>query len=244
MAEISTKSKQITLRKLGSNPSRDYQVWAFSARLAFEAEGLDGIIDGKSTKPAEAPANASADAKKAADKANSKWKREHGRVMDALIQSLEQDEIVKLWSVRTSAREIWLRLEQEYGVPLDIEYIRASRTLAMLQRDPKDTIDQHINKFERQLREVNFNRPPSLVEVETDSDKERQKSLNNLAFVGTLVGGKDAVRWKTFILAMGPRLQQISTQQLYAEVRAQELNNPLQESSNATSTATIGNESS
>lgn len=130
MAEISTKSKQITLRKLGSNPSRDYQVWAFSARLAFEGEGLDGIIDGKSTRPAEAPANASAEAKKAAEKAHSKWKREHGRVMDAIIQSLEQDEIVKLWSVRTNAHEIWLRLEQEYGVPLDIEYIRASRTLA------------------------------------------------------------------------------------------------------------------
>ena len=31
--------------------------------------------------------------------------------MDAIIQSLEQDEIVKLWSVRTNAHEIWLRLE-------------------------------------------------------------------------------------------------------------------------------------
>jgi len=103
--------------------------------------------------------------------------------MDAIIQSLEQDEIIKLWSVRTNAHEIWLRLEQEYGVPLDIEYIRASRTLATLQHDPKDTIDQHINKFERQLREVNFNRPPSLMEVESDADKEHQQSLNNLAFI-------------------------------------------------------------
>jgi hypothetical protein len=50
MAE-NKKSKQITLRKLGINPSKDYQVWAFAARLAFEAEGLDGIIDGRDTDP-------------------------------------------------------------------------------------------------------------------------------------------------------------------------------------------------
>jgi len=56
--------------------------------------------------------------------------------------------------------------------------------------------------------------------------------------IGTLVGGKDAVYWNTFILAKGPGLQQISTQQLYAEVCAQELNNPFPESLNPISTMT------
>jgi len=70
-----------------------------------------------------------------------------------------------------------------WNSPPYIEYIRASRTLAMLQCDRKDTIDIHINKFKRQLQEVNFNRPPSLMEVESDADKEHQQSLNNLAFI-------------------------------------------------------------
>jgi gag-polypeptide of LTR copia-type len=206
MAE-NKKSKQITLRKLGTNPSKDYQVWAFAARLAFEAEGLDGIIDGRDTDPTPPAEGIIVDAALLARV--DKWKRDHGRVKDAIIQALENEHIYKIWSVKESARGIWLRLESEFGVPLDIEYIRATKNLACLQRNSKDTIDQHINKFERYLREANFNRPPGSV---VDPDDPSIKAVTNLTFLGSLMGGDDpeSKRWETFVQATGPRIRQMT----------------------------------
>ena len=215
------KSKQITLRKLGTNPSKDYQVWAFAARLAFEAEGLDGIIDGRDTDPTPPEGVIDADLQARIDK----WKRDHGRVKDAIIQALETEHVYKIWSVKDSARGIWLRLESEFGVPLDIEFIRASKNLATLQRDSKDTIDQHINKFERYLREANFNRPPGST---VDPSDLSIKAVTNLTFLGSLIGGDDpeSKKWETFVQATGPRIRQMTIQQLYAEVHANEFQKP------------------
>ena len=96
--DTNAKSKQITLRKLGTDPSRDYQVWAFAARLAFEAEGLDGIIDGKDTDPTPLTGDGEQLVINAALQARiNKWKRDHGRVKDAIIQALETEQIYKIW---------------------------------------------------------------------------------------------------------------------------------------------------
>jgi hypothetical protein len=47
-----------------------------------------------------------------------------------------------------------------------------------------------------------------------------EQSVVNLKFLNTLMTDKSTIdKWKTFINAKGPQLEQMSTQQLYAEVR-------------------------
>ena len=96
------KGKKITLRNLGTNPSRDYQVWAYAAQLAFETEGLDGIIDGRDTDPTPEGIGQDADQEIILDAALQaridiiNGKRDHGQVKDAIIQALESEHIYKI----------------------------------------------------------------------------------------------------------------------------------------------------
>jgi len=113
--DTNAKSKQITLRKLGTNPSKDYQVWAFAARLAFEAEGLDGIIDGRDIDPTPAGNGEEVVIDAALQARIDKWKRNHGRVKDAIIQALETEHVYKIWSVRTAP--------EEYGYVLNLNSV-------------------------------------------------------------------------------------------------------------------------
>jgi hypothetical protein len=73
-------------------------------------------------------------------------------------------------------------------------------------------MNNHINRFEQLVYEVKYNKP---------SDTQNMKeSVVNLKFLNTLMTNKSSSEiWKTFINMKGSQLEQMSTQQLYAEVR-------------------------
>jgi hypothetical protein len=78
--------------------------------------------------------------------------------------------------------------------------------------DEKTTINDHINKFEQLVHDVNYNKPSNTGNME--------ESVVNLKFLNTLmVDQASSDKWETFINAKGPQLETMSTQQLYAEVR-------------------------
>jgi hypothetical protein len=60
--------------------------------------------------------------------------------------------------------------------------------------------------------EINYNKPANTLNM--------VDSVVNLKFLNTLMTDKSfSKKWETFIDAKGPQLEQMSTQQLYAEVR-------------------------
>jgi hypothetical protein len=93
--------------------------------------------------------------------------------------------------------------------------------LALLKKDDKTSINDHINRFEQLVYEVNYNKPantPNMVD-----------SVVNLKFLNTLMTDKSfSEKWETFINAKGPQLEQMSTKQLYAEVRVDAARNKQQ----------------
>ena len=131
---------------------------------------------------------------------------------EAIIRCLPNAELLKLVDVQDSALAIWRRLHDEYGRSSNLEYVRASNELALLKKDDKMPINDHINRFEQLVYDVNYNKPsdtPNMTE-----------SVVNLKFLNTLMTDKtSSEKWETFINAKGPQLEQMTTQQLYAEVR-------------------------
>ena len=94
----------------------------------------------------------------------------------------------------------------------NLEYVRASNDITNLKKDEKTTINDHINKFEQLVYEVNYNK--------LSDTKNMEESVVNLKFLNTLMVDKaSSDKWETFINAKGPQLETMSTQQLYAEVR-------------------------
>ena len=121
-------------------------------------------------------------------------------------------ELLKLDDVQDDVTAIWKRLHDKYGRSSNLEYVRASNDLTNLKKDEKTTINDHINKFEQLVYEVNYNKPSDTKNIE--------ESVVNLKFLNTLMIDKTSSdKWETFINTKGPQLETMSTQQLYAEVR-------------------------
>jgi hypothetical protein len=141
-----------------------------------------------------------------------KWQHDHERARDAINRCLPDAELLKLDDVQDDVTAIWKRLSNEYGRPSNLEYVRASNNLTNLKKDEKTTINDHINKFEQLVYDVNYNKP--------SDTKNREESAVNLKILNTLmVDQASSDKWETFINAKGPQLETMSTQQLYAEVR-------------------------
>jgi hypothetical protein len=142
-----------------------------------------------------------------------KWQHDHERARDAIIRCLPDAELLKLDDVQDSVTAIWKRLSNEYGRASNLEYVRASNDLTNLKMsDEKTTINDHINKFEQLVHDVNYNKP--------SDTKNMEESVVNLMFLNTFMVDKiSSDKWETFINAKGPQLETMSTQQLYAEVR-------------------------
>ena len=141
-----------------------------------------------------------------------KWKHDHERAREAIIRCLPDSELLKLDDVQDDVTAISKRLCDEYGRSSNLEYVRASNDLTNLKKDEKTAINDHINKFEQLIYEVNYNKPSDTKNIE--------KSVVNLKFLNTLMADKaSSNKWETFINAKGPQLETMSTQQLYAEVR-------------------------
>ena len=114
--------------------------------------------------------------------------------------------------IQDDAPAIWRRLNDEYSRSSNLEYVRASNDLALLKKDDKTSINDHINRFEQLIYEVNYNKPANTSNL--------AESVVILKFLNTLMTDKaSSDKWETFINTKGPQLERITTQQLYAEVR-------------------------
>src|SRR5579859_6095309 len=185
-----------------------------STKATLKFHKLFDIVDGTETDPTPLDDNGTpfhpipAAAKLQVDK----WKHDHERAREAIIRCLPDSELLKLDDVQNDVAAIWKRLRDEYGHPFNLEYIRATNDLATLKRDEKTTINDHINKFEQLVYDVNYNKP--------SDTRNMEESVVNLKFLNTLMIDKaSSDKWETFINAKGPQLETMSTQQLYAEVR-------------------------
>jgi gag-polypeptide of LTR copia-type len=138
-----------------------------------------------------------------------KWHHDHDRAREAIIRCLPDAELLKLEDIQEDIAAIWKRLRDQYGRPSNLEYIRASNELILLKKDEKTSINDHINKFEQLVYEVNYNKPSNTRNMEELEVK--LKFLNTL-----IVDEASAEKWEN---AMGPQLETMSKQQLYAEVR-------------------------
>jgi len=205
MAEECT-TRKITLREF---KPESYKVWAMSTKATLSYNKLFDIVDGTLTdngaiiRPIPAELNDQVE----------KWQHDHERARDAIIRCLPDAELLKLDDVQDSVTAIWKRLSNEYGRASNLEYVRASNDLTNLKIDEKTTINDHINKFEQLVHDVNYNKP--------SDTKNMEESVVNLMFLNTsvMVDKISSDKWETFINAKGPQLETMSTQQLYAEVR-------------------------
>ena len=67
------------------------------------------------------------------------------------------------------------------------------------------------------IYDINYNKPANTTNMD--------QSVVNLKFLNTLMTDKSTIdKWEAFINAKGPQLEQMSTQQLYAEVRVNAAN--------------------
>ena len=210
MAEEST-TRKITLREF---KPESYKVWEMSTKATLKYNKLFNIVDGSETDPTPRDDDGAVLLPIPAATRNQikKWKHDHERAREAIIRCLPDSELLKLDDVQDDVTAIWKRLHDEYGRASHLEYVRASNDLTNLRKDEKATINDHINKFEQLVYEVNYNKP--------SDTKNMEESVVNLKFLNTLMVDKSSSdKWETFINAKGPQLETMSTQQLYAEVR-------------------------
>jgi len=210
MAEEST-TRKITLHEF---KPESYKVWEMSTKATLKYNKLFDIVDGTETDPTPRGDDGRILCPIPATTRDQieKWKHDHECVREAIIRCLPDSELLKLDDVQDDVTVIWKRLRDEYRRPSNLEYVRASNYLTNLKKDEKTTINDHINKFEQLIYEVNYNKP--------SDTKNMEESVVNLKFLNTLMVDKaSSDKWETFINAKGPQLETMSTQQLYAEVK-------------------------
>ena len=200
------KEKTITLNKLIPN---EYRIWVVQAEATLEIYNCLDLVHGIEQDPTPAMnANRALPAINAALRIRiNDWNHRHALAREALLKSLESAEMMKVYSVKESAAAIWTRLHEEYGQVLDIEYIRADTQFHVLRKAPETSMNDHINQFAKHLQDVEYHKPANAT--------PKDKGTINLAFIASL--GED---WSLFQQARGNTLKDMSTAELFAEVRA------------------------
>src|SRR5436305_5826212 len=203
-----TQFKKLTLREFKPD---EFKVWEVAVKSTLRLNKLLGIVDGTDLDPTPRNPDGTPRAIPPQLRARvSKWEIDHERARDALISCLPATEILKLGDINASA--IWQRLHDEYGRSSNLEYVRSSNALALLKKDDNTSMNDHINRFEQLVYDVNYNKPVNTPNL--------QDSVVNLKFLNTLMTDKASTdKWEMFINAKGAQLEQIPTRQLYAEVR-------------------------
>ena len=210
MTEESTIRK-ITLREF---KPESYKVWEMSTKATLKYNKLFNIVDGSEIDltPHDDDGTILHSISAALRDQVEKWKHDHERIREIIIHCLPDSELFKLDDVQDDVIIIWKWLRDEYDHPSNLEYIRASNDLTNLKKDEKIIINDHINKFEQLIYEVNYNKP--------SDTKNMKESVMNLKFLNILMIDKiSSEKWEMFINIKDPQLETMSMQQFYAEVR-------------------------
>ena len=143
MAEDAAHIKKITLRDFKPD---EFKVWEVTTKATLKLHKILGIVDG--TDPDPMPRNPDGTPRPippALRARVSKWQNDHERAREAIIRCLPNAELLKLVDIQDDAPAIWKRLRDEYGRSSNLEYVRASSDLALLKKDDKTSINDHIN---------------------------------------------------------------------------------------------------
>ena len=191
--------KTINLAKL--KPS-DYRMWVSQVEATLAVYNCYNIVTGAEIDPTPADGNVTPTLRKQM----TSWKIRHDLAREALLRSLERSELLKVHNLR-NASEIWNRLRVEYGGVSDVLRAKAELHFHSLRKDPKTTLQNHIDEFTKLQEAVDYHAPPGTPQM--------SKSQINLAFLRSL--GKP---WETFQQAMGDKAHDITTGELFARVKA------------------------
>jgi hypothetical protein len=205
------KIRPINLPKF--NPSA-YRFWKRQAETTFNMYGCLGIITGMELRPVPSQNRPTTPAIR---KAQHDWDIKHTLAIQALFNCLDMEYITSIYTLE-SAAEIWTKLEQEYGTKSIEEHTRAKMNWLNFYRSPRSTIDQHIVEFKKRLEEhMHF--------LPLDTPIPQRPEVN-MQFMQSLRTSRDEglpEKWSIMLTAMGANIFQMATEQLYATVRAKEL---------------------
>ena len=179
--------KTITLNKLKPN---EYRLWVIQTEATFEVHKCLDLVLGNEPNPTPVdddgtPIGPIGERLRA--KINS-WKTRHALAREALLRSLEPADIFKVIPHRDSVPAIWNRLKNEYGRPLDFEYIRVNNEYMNLRKDDNTTMDAHITRFNQLLQDVEYNKPVTIARSKTRSHQSSIYAFSRQSLGDLLLG--------------------------------------------------------
>ena len=198
--------RSISLNKLKPN---EYRLWVIQTEATFEVHKCLDIVLGVETNPTPVDDDGRpiGPIGKLLQSTIASWQTRHALAREALLKSLEPADMLKVIAYKNSAPAIWNRLKNEYGKPLDFEYIRVNSEYMSLRKEQNTTMDAHITRFNQLLQEVEYNKPSTIPPNEPEAV--------NLQFMLSL-----GESWETFSLAKGEWPHRVSTAELHAVDRA------------------------
>jgi len=198
--------KTISLKKL---KPESYRFWVSASSATLQVHNCWNIVLGQEPKPASSDENAVITP--TLRKSISSWETRHSLAREALLNALEDAELVKVYQLQT-AKEIWDRLAEEYGSVSDLKYARAEATLRSLIKLPTTSMKSHIDHFTRLKEERDISAPENILPLDI--------AQTNLAFLASLGDS-----WKLFHQAIGDSAQTMKTGELFAKVLAMDDSN-------------------
>ncbi|KAF7821968.1 uncharacterized protein G2W53_027423 [Senna tora] len=150
----------VTSPLVGSN----FVSWSLSIKTAIEAKEKLGFIDGTIKEPAD-------------ESEHKKWKPVDSMVKAWVRNSIEQNLAETFMFYRTS-RELWLQIEERYGVRSGPKFYQLQQELASLKQG-SDSVTAYYNKIHRYWDELYRLRPTSRCYC-GKCTCEFNKKLNNL----------------------------------------------------------------
>jgi hypothetical protein len=176
--EEENTTRKITLREF---KPESYKTWEISTKATLKYNKLFNIVDCSDADPTPRDDDGTILRPIPAVTRDqiAKWKHDHERAREAIIRCLPESELLMLYNVQFDVTAMCKRLHDEYSCPSNLEYVRASNDLANLKKDEKTTINDHINKFEQLVHDVNYNKPSNTGNME--------ESVVNLKFLNTLM---------------------------------------------------------
>ena len=193
--------KTITLKKL---KPESYRFWVSAASTTLQVHNCLDIVLGRKPKPAPADENASLTPTLRTSISGREIR--HSLAREALLNALEDPELVKVYQSPT-AQDIWKRLSEEYGTVSDLMYARAEAALRSLVKLLTTAVKNHIEVFTRLKEERDISAPENITPLDT--------VRTNLAILTSL-----GEPWKLFHQALGDSAQTVKTGELFAEVLA------------------------
>ena len=164
------RSRPITLTKL--EDTDHYHLWCTTTKSTFDIHNVLKIVLGTEPKPKDANEAVVAD-----------WDRRRKLAKEALLSAIKPAQLLRVSHLKT-ARQIWKRLENEYGQISDLKRAQLDAELRSLRKPNNKKMKDHIDEFESIRQKIEFH----------SSEPMLMKDIN-IAF---LISLGDSDTWKNY----------------------------------------------